>query len=276
MKILRRFIKLSPAYQFLIVFIVISALVSVSVFKFLDLLSIISFSVVAGLIGGFIAYSAKKITNHAEKIEKRIWETENELQSTINISKFTKLPLLLGNWAISAHFLEHLVREIYLRKPNLIVECGSGTSTLVSAACLKDIGKGKIISFDHEDYYALKTRNLLKVEGLENIASVITAPIKEINIADRNWKWYGAEIDKIISEKIDILVVDGPPGKLQPLSRYPAVLVLKEYLADDILIMLDDGNREDEEKIAKAWAEEINAKAELNGIGSGFWRIHKK
>ena len=237
---------------------------------------LIALCIIVGSITGLIVFIS--IDGIKERIATEQWiiEARQELSAAVGINKLTKLPLKLGGWAITGQFLQYLVEEIYLREPQLIVECGSGTSTIVTAACLKDIGKGKVLSLDHEPYFAKKTRKLLAVEGTEEFAQVVTAPIKTYDIKGESWKWYGIDFEELINSPIDILVVDGPPSTLQSRSRYPAVAVLKKYLAEDCLILLDDGERQDEKTIAKKWADELNVDLELDEKSRGFWKIKRK
>ncbi len=74
----------------------------------------------------------------------------------------------------------------------------------------------------------------------------------------KTWNWYDLpDLDKLPG-KIDMLVVDGPPWKLQHLARYPALPVLFKYLSDNAVIILDDGNRPDEKEIVKLWKKEYD------------------
>ncbi len=54
---------------------------------------------------------------------------------------------------------------------------------------------------------------------------------------------------------IDCLLCDGPPAYTGDagLARLPAVPVLREFLASEFTIMLDDIQRHHERRIAKAW-----------------------
>lgn len=231
-----------------------------------------------GFVGLSLALLLLIIDKQADRIEKRIQHAEMESQAVAGFYKFmkTELPLNLGDWAVSAHFLNRLVKEIYLREPDLIVECGSGTSTLVASSCLKDIGKGKIISLDHLDKYAEKTSNLLAVEELDDWANVITAPLKDYELDIGKFKWYGEKFSENITGKIDMLIIDGPPASLQKFSRYPAIPLLKEFLADDYLILLDDTNRKDEKEIVQRWSDMLNAKIEFNQNCRGYALITSK
>jgi hypothetical protein len=50
-----------------------------------------------------------------------------------------------------------------------------------------------------------------------------------------------------------MLVIDGPPGFIQHHSRYPALPLLSERLADGCVIFLDDAARADEQAIVRRW-----------------------
>jgi hypothetical protein len=100
-----------------------------------------SYIIIFGLLGVLVTGLLLTLQVHRKKLENSIKEAAIELQATHGINKLTETPLNLGDWAITAHFLDRLVREIYLRKPKLILECGSGTSTLVSSSCLKELAK---------------------------------------------------------------------------------------------------------------------------------------
>jgi len=235
-----------------------------------------SYIVLFGFIGTLLAAGLFVLHLYVKRIENSLEETAIELQATHGINKLTKTPLNLGDWAITAIFLNRLVEEIYTRKPKLVLECGSGTSTLVAASCLKKIGQGKILSLDHSDEYAQKTRQLLELEGLSNWATVVTAPLKEYNLEIGSFQWYNDDFMRSIDRKIDLLIVDGPPGYLQKLSRYPAVPLLKELFAEECSIMLDDTNRKDEKEIVQKWNNILTADIEFNRFGIGFCLITKK
>ncbi|GAA5520574.1 class I SAM-dependent methyltransferase [Aliifodinibius salicampi] len=211
------------------------------------------------------------------KVETRIRDAEIELKATVGLANYTNinLPLNWGDYAITAHFLDRLVKEIHRNKPALILECGSGTSTMVAASCLKEMGQGKVVSLDHLDQYARKTRDFLRLEGLEKHAEVVTAPLTEYELDSGMFQWYGNGYEGHIDRSIDMLVVDGPPGRLQSLSRYPTVPLLRNSLADEVVIMLDDGNRSDEKKIAKKWADELDATLEYDDGYKGYWVVRK-
>jgi hypothetical protein len=55
-----------------------------------------------------------------------------------------------------------------------------------------------------------------------------------------------------------MLVIDGPPGFIQKHSRYPALPLLHEALAERCVLYMDDAAREDEREIVKMWQSEFS------------------
>jgi len=50
------------------------------------------------------------------------------------------------------------------------------------------------------------------------------------------WQWHDLNAVNV-PENINMLLVDAPPGTLQPRSRFPAIPLLYEYFAKDITII---------------------------------------
>lgn len=154
--------------------------------------------------------------------------------------------------AASPDFLYLLANEIFRIRPNLIVEVGSGTSTLIAAYCLRKIGKGRIISLDHLQKYADITRQTIESHDLAEFATVHHAPLKSYTIDDRDCQWY--DIKSLLEvQRIDMLIVDGPPKDISSQARYPAIPILREKFRGDSVALLDDGNRPDETEIVELW-----------------------
>jgi hypothetical protein len=183
------------------------------------------------------------------------------------------LPEMRG-WAASPDLLKKITEVILTETPDVVVEASSGTSTLVIAYCLKQLGKGKVVSLEHDAKHAAMSQRLISFHRLENIATVLHAPLTEIVINDQKWLWYNTEGLKV-DRPIDLLVVDGPPGHLQALSRYPALPVLYRQLSKRATIILDDGRRDDEKKIVSRWEQEFHISPEFLNVEKGAYVIHK-
>jgi len=162
------------------------------------------------------------------------------------------LPPMRG-WAASPDFLVLVLGEIFASKPDLIVELGSGVSTIISSYALEKLGSGRLISIDHDSVFLQKTIQQVELHGLDDIVQVMHAPLNKVHLNGTDWQWYDlASVE--IPGPVNILVVDGPPGDLQARARYPAMPLLAKFLSDNAVVLLDDVVRTDERTITREWA----------------------
>jgi predicted O-methyltransferase YrrM len=177
------------------------------------------------------------------------------LLSIMAVLKPTRpLPPMRG-FAASPDFLLLLMERIFTDTPELVVEASSGVSTLITAYCLKQLGRGHVVSLEHDAPYVQQTQDLLALHGVSEYATVLHAPLVEYPLSTGVWRWYRLS-DLPTDRPIDLLVVDGPPGALQPLSRYPALPLLEQYLSGKASILVDDANRPDEQEMVRRWVAE--------------------
>ena len=155
------------------------------------------------------------------------------------------------DWSAAADFLKIIADYCLEYKPTTILECSSGLTTLILARCCQINNYGKVFSLENGEEYVNKTNLSLKQYQLQDHASVIHAPLKEIEVNKQTYQWY--DTDNIPETQIDMLVIDGPPGFIQKNSRYPALPLLYKKLANQSRIYLDDAAREDEQHIARQW-----------------------
>ena len=149
------------------------------------------------------------------------------------------LPATRG-WAASPDLLLVLVDQVIARRPSLIVECGSGASTLWLALALRRFGiDGRIVALDHDPVFAGKTRDFLSRHGVSDIAEVRDAPLEDLSLADGAYPWYARRAWQDLAG-IDLLFVDGPPAATGAKARYPALPLLREALSPACIVVLDD------------------------------------
>lgn len=152
-----------------------------------------------------------------------------------------------------AAFLFHLVRR---HRPKLILELGSGSSTILLAAAARANGAGRVITIEHDPAHRDRTAQFLRETELSDRVDLIEAPLVEQRFGALALQWYDLDpLLRTLAEKIDLVFVDGPPGRIQSLSRYPALPVLKPHLSPQALIVVDDGRREDELRMIEMWRE---------------------
>ena len=163
------------------------------------------------------------------------------------------LPQMRG-WPVSPDFANLILQTVLSEKPLKIVEVGSGISSILIGYVLEKLGKGKLITLDHDEKFQKKTLSDLENHNLTSYVQVEYAPLVEYNIQGQKWLWYDVKHIKGLQD-IDILIVDGPPAQTQNHARYPAFPLMKAKLASHYLILTDDGNRDEERFVIDKWLE---------------------
>ena len=158
------------------------------------------------------------------------------------------------NWSAAADFLQPIADYCLTTRPETVLECSSGLSTLVLARCCQMNNHGHVYSLENGEEYATATQDSLNQYKLGSYATVIHAPLVETTVNTKDFLWYSA--DNIPRHLINMLVIDGPPGFIQKHSRYPAIPMLYKNLANQCKIFLDDAGREDEQEIVELWQSE--------------------
>jgi predicted O-methyltransferase YrrM len=158
-----------------------------------------------------------------------------------------------GDFALNPTDLLELLHLIRLRQPRLILELGSGTSSVWIAYALEKSG-GRLVSLDHDAGYAERTRAALAAHGLSEIAEVRDAPLTPVGVDGRDFPWYDPEALADLHD-IDFVLIDGPPASTGADARYPAMHMIEKRLADTATIVFDDAGRPDEQAAMAAWTE---------------------
>jgi predicted O-methyltransferase YrrM len=210
-------------------------------------------------LGWFSFVLYKKQRRNTEKVIREINKASNELKKTISHTyyqseAYAQLMQLLDfkssipptrGWAASPDLLMTIYETVKKINPSLVVELGSGVSTLVAAKS----GAKKVVSLDGSKEYAAKTRELIKEHRVRGVDVRFAALLPYVN----GLTWYDVSVIKDL-KKIDLLIVDGPPGNNNPESRYPALKEFKDKLSPRAVVILDDVNREGERKLAEDFA----------------------
>jgi predicted O-methyltransferase YrrM len=158
-------------------------------------------------------------------------------------------------WSASPDFLREISVHALARAPKAVAECGSGTSTIVLARCMQLNGSGHVYSLEHSPEHVEKTRQELRRHGLDDWATVIHAPLRSYELKGESWSWYST--DALPEKGFDMLVIDGPPGVIRKLARYPAGPFLLARLNQGGAVFVDDASRPDESEVIKMWIAEL-------------------
>jgi protein-L-isoaspartate O-methyltransferase len=173
----------------------------------------------------------------------------------------------LTTWSISPSTMLYVCNEIAVSGAKSVVEFGSGYSTFCIAALIKNnFPDVHFISVESDAAWMQSVHQSLLRLGCRENATLIHAPISDLPekyAHTHPQKWYDSAVVLAAVQKappVDLLLVDGPFGKISPFARYPAVPVLMSSLAANYSVYLDDSNREQESEIAGRWAELLGCK----------------
>lgn len=226
--------------------------------------------------------AANKATRDLVIVQNRLYaqlESLCWLQRRLNIKG--QLPPLRG-WATSPDVLLRLHTHIMAVRPKVVVECGSGASTLVIADALRQNGLGKVISLDHSDYYGAQTLAILQAESLENWVDLRIGELemwkdKHMNTEDTEKlsRWYPMSLLKGI-EQVDLLWVDGPPGDTCPFSRYPALPAIVDRISPNAEVWMDDTIRQEEKDVCERWAADYGFYLKYYPLEKGLGRLTRQ
>jgi predicted O-methyltransferase YrrM len=204
--------------------------------------------VIGGLVLALLLFIFRRLY-HASHHHYRQIEALFSLHAILHVRH--PLPPM-REWAISPDLGTVLIALIHDYKPKCIVEASSGVSTLIAGYCVQANGVGRVVSLESDPTFAKVTTHNVARHGLQDVATVIHAPMKSYNLNGQPWLWYDLSgLNNI--EPIDLLVVDGPIDRTQKFARFPALPLLIERLSDNAVIVLDDGIRRDEQRIVQQW-----------------------
>jgi hypothetical protein len=231
---------------------------------------------VVGLSAFLLSFLAVSLMDGSD-VRRQIADCEVQTLALIQVRPLLgPLPIPLGAWAADPLLAYHAVQLVMERRPGLVIECGSGSSTVIVARCLQELGHGRILSLEHDPDFAEQTRSLLREHGVADLATVVTAPLTRRQHEGREYRWYDSLYETYLTEPAGVLLVDGPPGSTAPHARFPAFPLLRRFLSEDWAILMDDGDRPDERWIARTWAEQSGATLRHLRGGRGGWVLRSK
>lgn len=224
----------------------------------LSIVLLATIAVLLGLLLGAVRANGRNAARLAEQTRGHMGAERARLfgQVATWLSLRDRLGLRQGlpynhNWSAAPDFLQLIVDHTLNRRPETIVECGSGLSTLMLARCCQLNGQGRIYSLENGAEFAAGARAEIARYQLTSHAEVIDAALAQYTLSGRDYQWYG--LAGLPEHGIDMLVIDGPPGFIQRHARYPALPLLRERLARTCWVFLDDAARPDEREIVAWW-----------------------
>ena len=153
--------------------------------------------------------------------------------------------------------IAYILNEIIMNQRKMVLEFGSGLSTVLMARLIKKNNLNvKIVTVEHNKQWATIIEGYLINEDLLGYVDIIQADLKEMetSLGKVNWYDYETVLKGVENKKFDLITVDGPPanGKKIRYSRFPAFIKMKDFFEEDFCLIVDDANRKGEQKIVKA------------------------
>ena len=183
---------------------------------------------------------AREIAVSTKELKTSMWQSYRQteaMQQLISLLKFSAPVPPTRSWAASPDLLLTLAQLVRTLNPKLVVA---------------KAGAKKVISIDNSEEFAGKTKEMLKehkVRGVEIRVAQLKAHISGVD-------WYDTAVIKDL-KRIDLLIVDGPPGSKNPEARMPARAEFISKLSPKAIIVIDDVNREGERKLAESFAKAL-------------------
>lgn len=181
----------------------------------------------------------------------------------------------MPGWALSSDAIVEILCDLQERPNPVLVEFGSGQSTVIFAAWFRARGCGRFVSFEHDPAHAEAIGRQLEAAKL-----VAQVELNVIPLADR------AAVDGLAASKsyalpdtfpgVDVALVDGPSYFFGESTRYHPLTWSIERLNPGGAAYLDDTIRPQEKRILEVLARRRDLKVQDLGTANGFARISRK
>jgi len=166
----------------------------------------------------------------------------------------------------SGGYLEEVAKRA-LETNGPILEVGSGLTTIL-LGLLSERRHTEVWTLEHLPRFHGITRSKLQRHHIPD-QHFILAPLTDYG----EFVWYQAPLNKMPKD-FRLVIADAPPGDTRG-GRYGLMPVMREHLAHDALILLDDAHRPDEQAVLRRWASEYNLFHELRSREQKSWAVCK-
>lgn len=236
----------------------------------------------------------KAVNNIKNHVNTGLGNSAKQLEAFMGIQSYLEKgikPLSFHGWPISPDIGLYIAGLIDANNYDVIIEFGSGTSTVLMAKALLSKQRGitqkmlsekhakpsnelmiaegeyndlpaRIVTFEHNSKYHTQTLKALQDNGVDHLVDLVHAPLVDYQYKDGSQYLYYSCADKLAElakvfkgRKANILVlVDGPPGATNKNARFPALPhLLNELSQHAFAIIMDDYNRAEEKEVVELW-----------------------
>ncbi len=159
----------------------------------------------------------------------------------------------LRGWALSPDAIAIILGELRDHASPLMMEFGSGQSTIVFGMFFKSQRAGRLVTIEHDADYADKLRSQLDRYELGEVVDVRTVPLTthEFNGLEKVESCASYDLSGLPNETINLALVDGPIWHNGKFTRFVPLKWSIEHLSPGGKIYLDDANREYEKDVIR-------------------------
>jgi hypothetical protein len=170
-------------------------------------------------------------------------------------------------WHLRADAMKLIAQIVAEARPRLILELGSGSSTvLLARQCAilgaSLIGGARVVSVEEKARFAARTGRLLWRHDLLDRVSLVVSPVVRTRIGD--WRGYCYELGEtamasaMAGGRAELALIDGPMSAwtMRGDCRYATLPLIRRWLADGAIVLVDDAGRRHERDIIERWTAE--------------------
>ncbi len=181
-------------------------------------------------------------------------------------------------WHLRADALRLIAQIVAEARPRLVLELGSGSSTVLLAhQCANLSGGTRVVSVEESPLFAANTRRLLGRHNLLDRVSIVVSPVVRTRIG--HWRGYCYEMSEagiasaMAGERAELALIDGPKSAwtMRGDCRYATLPLIRRWLVDGALVIVDDAHRRRERDIIERWtAERLFEPLRSYAVGGGL------
>ncbi len=181
------------------------------------------------------------------------------------------LPEPSGDDSAGPDLLREAILQINAVKPSLVVALGCGTGCVLLGHAVQACG-ARLVCLEQDESAVDLCKALITAHSLSAVVDLVYAPIVATILSNEIWCWY--DVDKLEAGQIDILIVNGPPERVQKQSKYPALPLLCNRLNPSCVVLLAQGREAD---VALRWIERFpNFRLQFRGVEGGVFLLSSK
>jgi hypothetical protein len=168
---------------------------------------------------------------------------------------FPKGYLFESGFSLSFQTIQHIINDIIVYKPKVILEFGSGLSTIILNNFIRQNGLSvKLISIDDNLTWQKSLKDKCDLVDFFDFPLTQSHPFS----FEGKGSWYDIPDKHILYDlEYDLVLVDAPKGSLSKLSRYGFIPFLEGKISEKGIVYIDDTHRVDEQKISELYLSSV-------------------